>query len=420
LLVPRQVMRGEQMREPDEVAAMIRLYRLGWGVKWIAKELGCSHMTVRRYLSAGGWEPYKRPGRHRALGGYSAWLAERFHRHRGNCDVVRQELLKEHGVAVSLRTVERAVSHLRRKLEAEARATVRFETPPGRQMQIDFGVRRVWLGEEEVRAHLFVATLGWSRRTFVRAFREERQENWFEGLEGAFAAFGGLTEEVLLDNARALVDRHNVATREVTFNAKLLAFARHWGFRPRACAPFRPRTKGKTENGVGYVKHNAIAGRRFASWLELEHHLELWTREIADVRVHGTTGEPPMVRFLRDEAQAMRPIIGTPPFRTIRELIRKVQSDCVVEVDANAYSVPWRLIGESVAVEIADNRVRILHAGRQVAIHEQLAGRRGRRIDSQHFAGVAGAAGKIMTRSEPQATLLRPLEEYAEVAGGAW
>jgi transposase len=420
LLAPHKALRGEEMREPDEVATMIRLYRLGWGVKRIARELGCSHMTVRRYLSAGGWEPYKRPGRHKTLGGYSAWLAERFHRHRGNADVVRQELLQEHGIDVSLRTVERAVAHLRRELEAQARATVRFETPPGRQMQIDFGERRLLIGEEEIRAHLFVATLGWSRRTFVRAFREERQEHWFEGMEGAFAAFGGVTEEVLLDNARALVERHNVATREVVFNAKLHAFAQHWGFRPRACAPFRPRTKGKTENGVGYVKKNAVAGRSFASWSDFEAHLERWTKEIADVRDHGTTGEAPMARFLREEAQAMRPMAGTPPFRTIRELVRKVQNDCVVEIDANAYSVPWRLIGESVRVEIADNRVRIFHAGEQVAAHEQMAGRRRRRVDPEHFAGVAGAAGKIVMPTPPPAALLRPLEEYAEVAGGSW
>jgi transposase len=239
-------------------------------------------------------------------------------------------------------------------------------------------------------------------------------------MEGAFAAFGGVTEEVLLDNARALVERHNIATREVVFNAKLHAFARHWGFRPRACAPFRPRTKGKTENGVGYVKKNAVAGRTFASWSDFEAHLERWTKEIADLREHGTTGEAPIARFLREEAQAMRPVAGTPPFRTIRELVRKVQNDCVVEIDANAYSVPWRLIGESVRVEIADNRVQIYHAGERVAAHEQMTGRRRRRVDPKHFAGVAGAAGKIIMPAAPPAALLRPLEEYAEVAGGSW
>jgi transposase len=167
-------------------------------------------------------------------------------------------LLTEHRIAVSLRTVERAVAPLRGELAAEARATVRFETPPGKQMQIDFGEKRVVIGGEMVRAYLFVATLGHSRRLHVRAFRHERQACWFEGLESAFRAFGGVPEEVLLDNTRALVLHHDSLTREVRFNARLLAFAKHWGFRPWACAPYRARTKGKDERGVGYVKSNAI------------------------------------------------------------------------------------------------------------------------------------------------------------------
>src|SRR4051812_45647743 len=128
-------MRGEAMREPDEVAAMVRLHALGWGVRRIAAELGCSHTTVRRYLAAGGWAPCRAPGRPRALDGLQEWLAERFRRHRGNADVVRQDLARERGLRVSLRTIERAVAPLRRELAAEARATVRFETPPGHQLQ---------------------------------------------------------------------------------------------------------------------------------------------------------------------------------------------------------------------------------------------------------------------------------------------
>ena len=158
----------------------------------------------------------------------------------------------------------------RQELEAEARATVRFETAPGEQMQIDFGERLVEIGGNEVRVYLFVATLGYSRRHHVRAFRNERQESWFDGLESAFAKFGGVTEEVLFDNARALVVDHDPTTRTVVFNDRLKTFAKHRGFRPRACAPYRARTKGKTENGVGYVKRNAIAGRSFATWEALE------------------------------------------------------------------------------------------------------------------------------------------------------
>ena len=138
--------------------------------------------------------------------------------------------------------------------------------PPARQLQIDFGETRVSIGGEVVKLHLFVATLGYSRRVFVRAFRHERQSAWFDGMETAFGHFGGLPQEVLFDNARALVEDHDAATREVRFNERLHGFARYWGFRPRACAPYRARTKGKDERGVGYVKHNAIAGRRFDSW----------------------------------------------------------------------------------------------------------------------------------------------------------
>ena len=153
------------------------------------------------------------------------------------------------------------------------------------------------VGGERVRVYLFVATLGYSRRCYVQAFRHERQSAWFDGVEGAFAHFGGVTREVLLDNARALVDHHDAATREVRFNTRLRAFARHWGFTPRACAPYRARTKGKDERGVGYVKRNAIAGHGFASWAALEAHLVWWMREVADVREHGATGEPPIVGF---------------------------------------------------------------------------------------------------------------------------
>jgi transposase len=410
---------------PDEVAAMLRLRGLGWGTRRIAAAIGCDRETVRRYLAAGGWAPYRAPERPGALAGHGTWVAERFRRHAGNADVVRQELAAELGVVVSLRTVERAVAHLRRELAATALATVRFETPPGRQLQIDFGERWIAIGGDRVRVHLFVATLGYSRRIYARAFRHGRQSAWFDGLEGAFAHFGGLPEEILLDNAKALVERHDAGTREVVFNVRLHAFARYWGVRPAACAPYRGRTKGKDERGVGYVKRNAIAGRSFAGWAALEAHLAWWTREVADTRVHGTTGEPPAERFARDEAAALRPLRGRPPFRQLRELVRHVQNDGFIDVDTNHYSVPWRLIGAEVSVVVSDGEVRISHAGVEVARHGQRQGRRERAVDRAHLRGIVvhdrgGPRSGDAAAAVPGAELLRPLAEYEMVAGGGW
>ncbi len=429
-------LRRDLMRTPDEAAAMVRLKGLGWGVWRIAAEFGCSRETVRRYMKAGGFVEYRAPRRTKALDGREDFLAERFRRHRGNADVVRQDLARELGVAVSLRTVERAVAGFRQALRAEARACVRFETPPGRQLQIDFGELRVEIGGESVRVYLFVATLGYSRRIFVQAFRHERQSAWFDGIGAAFAHFGGVPQEALMDNARALVDEHDAVTREVRFNARLLAFACYWGFRPRACAPYRARTKGKDERGVGYVKRNAIAGHRFDTWAALEAHLSWWMRKIADARDHGTTEEPPIERFRRDEAAALRPLDGRPPFRQVRELKRQVESDCTIELDTNRYSAPWRLIGESVEVVVAGGRVSIRHAGREVAVHPETTGRRQRVRDPGHFVGVAGGpiarrepgvlsdapcpAPQPVAEPEPASDLLRPLAEYEGLVGGGW
>ena len=158
----------------------------------------------------------------------------------------------------------------------------------------------------------------------------------------------------------------------------------------------------------------------------MEAHLDGWVRDIADQRVHGTTGEVPIERFQRTEAGALRSVAGIPAFETTRELVRKVQADCVVEIDSNAYSVPWRLIGETVRVVIAGAVLHISHGGCEVAVHPRRSGRFERVVDPRHYAGVVGSGPKPragITRV-PDATgpseLLRPLLEYERLVGGHW
>jgi transposase len=212
----------------------------------------------------------------------------------------------------------------------------------------------------------------------------------------------------------------------VAFNARFHTFARYWGVRPVACAPYRARTKGKDERGVGYVKRNAIAGRSFASWAALEAHLMWWMREVADQRVHGTTGEVPRVRFEREEAAALRPLDGRPPFRQVRELTRRVHNDGCVDVDTNHHSVPWTLIGASVSVVVRSGEVCIHHAGAEVARHGERRGRHERAVDRARLRGIVvadpgtGQAEDLTPAVLPGADLLRPLVEYEQAAGGAW
>ena len=161
-----------QMRKSDEVEAMLHLRALGWGLRRIAREFGCSKNTVRRYVAADGWMTYSRRAGGGKLEDQETWLKERFFQHGGNAEVVRQDLVREQGIDVSLRTVERAVAPYRRLLTAEAKATVRFETPPGRHY-VDPRVMLSPAGE----AHLGTspAPVSWTRSTPHNPYRDSSQ-----------------------------------------------------------------------------------------------------------------------------------------------------------------------------------------------------------------------------------------------------
>lgn len=415
--------RRHEMRTPEDVVAIVRLHELGWGSRRIARELGIARSTVIQYIRQGGWAPYKKPDRVRCLQEQEEWLRAQFRKHRGNAVVVQRDLAREHGIEVTLRTVQRAVEPYRQELLAEAKATVRFETHPGRQLQADFGQITVLIGGRKTRVHLGVMTLGYSRRVFVCAWPCERQAQWLRSFELAFEHFGGVPRELLMDNAKALVLRHDSQTREVTFHPILLAFCKHWGIEPKACAPYRPRTKGKTERSVGYIKANAIAGYEFESWEAMEVHLVWWMREVADVRVHGTTRDRPIDRF-EAEATALQPLASRPCFQPRRSLQRRVQSDCCVEVDTNRYSVPFVHLGKEVLVEVLGDRLEVRFNNEILAEHAVVKGRGEWVINSRHLDGVV--RGAVETHPEQQLELpieepdlLRSLSVYEDAAGGA-
>jgi len=424
-ILPSRKTRRVEMKDQDTVGLMFKLSNLNWGTKRIARELGCSRNTVRHYLRQGGWRPAKAPERVSALCDLGDWLRETFLQHAGNAEVVRQELISQKKIEVSLRTVERAVKPFRMELEAQARATLRFETVPGEQIQIDFGSKKVKIDGIFIKVHIFVATLGYSRRCFVRLTRHERQHAWFCGLEGAFNHFQGVTEKVLLDNARALVSKHNVQQDELIFNSRFLAFCKHWDISPRACKPRRARTKGKVESGVKYVKNNALAGHEFDSWEAMESRLVWWLAEIADKREHGTTAEQPIVRFNKEERKALKPLDGRVPFIQIRELERRVHNDSCVLIDTNAYSVPWKYIRSVVTVIIGGGQVEVIYAGESIAVHAELPGKNRRSIERTHLNGIVvepclTTINDDLHDVEEASELSRSLKKYEDAAGGAW
>jgi hypothetical protein len=300
-------------------------------------------------------------------------------------------------------------------------ATVRFETAPGHQMQIDFGQKLVSIGGQQVRVYLLVAVLSYSRRLFAKAFLSERQDDWREGIAAAFRHFDGVPRVVLGDNARPLVSKHDRSTGTVVFHPGYLQFCRDWQVEPRACAPYRARTKGKTEAGVKYVKRNAIARRQFESFASFEAHLSRWLVE-ADHRVHGTTHERPVDRFDKAERAALRPLPLQPLRTRERQLPRRVSHDALVDVDTIRYSVPHTLVRERVDVFVGERDVVIFFGNEVVARHDRCFEPFAIVRDPQHYVGLwrptATVAPDQAVGGQQLAAMGRSLAEYAAVVDG--
>lgn len=414
------------MVEPEVVRRMRALSAMGWGAKRIAHELGVARNTVKRYLRSGAEaEVQERPGARRLDADARAEAKQLFtSTAEGNAVVVAQELATR-GVRASVRTVQRVVEDERRAKIAADVASVRFESAPGRQMQIDFGQKRVVIGTVLVRVFFLVAVLGYSRRLFVRAFLAERGDDWREGIVGAFERFGGVPHTLLIDNARALVSRRDREMQTVTLHPAFAAFCKDWDVEARACAPYRARTKGKVESGVKYVKRNGLAGRSFASFAELEQHLESWMDD-ADMRIHGTTHERPIERFQREEMTTLRALPARP--RPVREqrIRRRVGNDAFVHIDTVRYSVPHRFVRDNVDVAVGDTVVRIFHGLVVVAEHARSRVPFAIVVDASHFDGLWRAPKELpeVTSAATDATVEtfgRSLAAYADVVGGeAW
>ena len=402
------------MIEPEVVVQIKTLAALKWGTRRIAGELGICRKAVKRYVRGAAAGEQVRP-KARCLDVAGEELARRLFVEvaEGNAVVVK-DLLAESGHEVSERTVQRVVSPVRRAQKAGDVATARFETAPGDQMQIDFGEKRVRIAGNVVVVHLMAALLGYSRRIFVMAFLCERAEDWREGIAKAFRHFGGVTRTLLVDNTRCLVTRRDVETMSLVLHPGLVDLCKDFGCAVRACAPYRARTKGKIENGVKYVKRNALAGREFASFAELEAHLSSWMARV-DGRIHGTTNEVPNERFEQE-----RPKLKALPSSSIRvrerRLQRRVSNDAFVDVDTVRYSVPHGLVRARVEVDVGEERVRVFDGTKLVADHARSKEPHAHVVDKAHHAGLWRAS-----TASPTSTALtdmgRSLTDYEVVVG---
>lgn len=391
------------MLEPEDFMTIQALVKRGVYLCDIAEQLGVHPKTVRRAVDRGGPPASRRGRRGSLLDPYRAVVDQLLADDVWNAVVIWRELQARGypgGISL-LRDYIRPKRALR-----PGRATVRFETEPGRQLQTDWATQRTVVAGRETEVHFLVSTLSFSRRFYFWCTESEDAEHTYEGLVRAFEWVGGVPQEVLVDNQKCAVVEHRRGS-EVRFHPRFVDLAGHYGFVPRACRPARAQTKGKDERNVGYIKqHFFVRYRSFESWAHLNQLAEQWLREEADPRRHGTVHEVVAERFGR-EAPTLRAL---PPRRydTAYWELRHVGWDAYVEVRGNRYSVPAEVAGRQVTVRITLEGVVSVYADEQLVTQHLLQpATRGWVTVPEHHATLWAHSLEVERR---------PLTVYEEVA----
>lgn len=238
----------------------------------------------------------------------------------------------------------------------------RYETQLGQHLQIDFGERDVTINGATVRGHIFVAILGYSRRIFVKAYIAENQAAWFDGIESAFAYYGGIPLAIVSDNSRCLVNEHHNGL--IKWNERYESLCTYWKIKPIVCRGYHPEGKGKIERAVRYVKGNALVGKDFGSLSELNRWLERWCLTVADEReIKGLLEGPntPKKRFWIEKGKLMK--LEQPRTMRLREETRKVDKTGLIQVDGRHYRVPDEYSQKDVQILIDDHSIMVYRKG---------------------------------------------------------
>ena len=328
------------------------MHTAGMYQKDIARQLGIHPKTVKRALTRDAAPARVRVKRGSKLDPFRAQVDEMLGRGIWNGAVILRELQKV-GYRGGHSILREYIQPKRALRTATDRATVRFETSPGQQLQSDWGQVEVWIAGQRQRVHFIVNTLGYSRRFHFWCTDSEDAEHTYEGLIRTFEYLGGVTAEVLVDNQKAAVLMPRGSTGEAAvFQARFVDLAWWYGFEPTACRPYRARTKGKDERMVGYVKHNFfVRYQEFDSWAHLNQLAEQWLGEEADQRLHGTVKEVVAVRFEREKGALKA--LPAQRYDTSYYEQRMVGWDGYVDVRGSRYSVPGELAGRAVRIRIS-------------------------------------------------------------------
>lgn len=378
------------MRTPpdreDIANLVVILSERGWSQRQVSEELGITRKRVRNILVRIARQrsaehlvlPKPASRRPSVLDDYAGFIAEQMEQYPNITAVRLLEELKKKGFTGEYTIVKDRLRVLRP--EPKCTPVERFETDPGDQGQQDWSPYTLpftTTGTETVKCFSFI--LGFSRRQYIHFCEREDLLTMMRQHVAAAERFKGFPREILYDNQKVVVLRWE-AGRPI-YNPRFIAFATHYGFRPRALPKKRPELKGKVERPFQYVEGNCLNARTFASRAALNEHADWWMDNVSDVHVHDTTRERPLDRFVREQSELLP--LPAHPYDTAEVAYRVVSSEGFIEWETTPYSVPYEHILDLVLVRITEHEVVIYGADiREITRHERAL--RGQRTPVTH------------------------------------
>lgn len=372
------------MKGLREIVLIHDLHRQGLSISAIARKVGCDRKTVRRYLDEGLEAPRYSPRASQPclLDKYEGYLTKRV---RDYPDLSGRRLLREItklGYKGSYSTLKPFLRSVRPPVRTMFER--RFETPPGKQAQVDFAEFVVEFGDDPRvtrKVWLFSLVLGHSRWMWCRFVSSQNLQSVLRCHIAAFKAMGGAPEEILYDRMKTAVIGEDEAG-VVTYNGSLVALLNHYSSLPRACRPYRAKTKGKVERPFRYIRQDFFLARAFRNIDDLNAQLDDWLATVANPRVHATTDRVVNEAFV-DEQPSLNALPAI-PYSAVLTVERRVSHEGMVSVDGNYYSVPDTTRKRVVEVQNHVYEIRIFEDGALIAAHPVLEGRNRRRVDPSH------------------------------------
>lgn len=324
---------------------ILALKKEGRSIRAIAQITGHSRNTIRRVLRGEHSLEFKTPVKPSKLDAFKTYLTGRYQQYQLSAVRLLEEI-KGMGYDGSPQTLRRFLRTLKTPDERARRVTLRYETPPGQQAQADWAFCGAFpsASGKPIHIYAFLIVLSFSRLMFIRFTTSMKLPALIECHQGAFAFFGGWTHTILYDNMK------QVRISRSQWNEGFLDFCRHYGFSPKTHRPYRPRTKGKVERMVNYVKDNFLAGRSFDSLDDLNAQARHWLDHTANVRLHSATKRVPAELFAEKEQAALTPYATVPAYRVSQPAQRVVSWESLVHYQGSRYSVPPAHAGKTVQI----------------------------------------------------------------------